>query len=279
LRYSLREFEEKRMRKRVTIILTLCLALVLLAVSCDSSSLKEELVSVAFDEQSSRAISASLPGFDTDDYYWYYAAVKVDGSNLVTGNTISYDCYGATAIRSDGQKGLGIVKGFSQGIWNFKLFAYKDVPTTTGAKADYVYCGETTGVLLKSTSGTTDENKVSVVVSPVSNPLRNGTLLLDIGAIVDASTSQLGTITGISVGYVKRVDGSETVILAPVDGDVHYNPTSRKYSVDVEPGAYLVKVVLVAGGASFSSSVVATVYSYLTSTVGGSIDGYVFGGS
>ena len=265
------------MRKRLTIILTLCLALVLLAVSCDSSSLKEELVSVVFDEQSSRAISASLPGFDTDDYYWYYAAVKVDGSNLVTGNTISYDCYGATAIRSDGQEGLGIVKGFSQGIWNFKLFAYKDVPTTTEAKADYVYCGETTGVLLKSTSGTTYENKVSVVVSPVSNPLRNGTLLLDIGAIVDASTSQLGTITGVSVG-IGPVTGSVPVTPASVDGDPHYDSVHKIYQVDVVPGAYLVKVVLTAGGSDYSSSVVATVYSYLTTTVDGSIVGNVMPG-
>lgn len=264
------------MRKRLTIILTLCLALVLLAVSCDSSSLKEELVSVAFDEQSSRAISASLPGFDTDDYYWYYAAVKVDGSNLVTGNTISYDCYGATAIRSDGQKGLGIVKGFSQGLWNFTLFAYKEIPTIAEAKADFVYSGETTGVLLKSTSGTLDVNKVNVVVSPVSNPQKSGTLLIDIGAIMNAST-QLGTITGVSVG-IGPVTGSEPVTPAPVDGDSHYDSVHKIYQVDVVPGAYLVKVVLKTSGTSTSSSVVATVYSYLTTTVDGSIVGNVMPG-
>ena len=264
------------MRKSVSIILALFLAVVLLAVSCDSSSLKEELVSVAFDEQSSRAISASLPGFSANDYYWYYAAAKVDGSNMVTGNTPTYDCYGARAVKKDGGKGLGIVSGFSQGVWNFTLFAYKEIPTTAEARADFVYSGEVTGIMLRSTSGTSNENIVNVVVSPVSDPLKSGTLLIDIGAIMDAST-QLGTITGASVGYVKIVTGSETVTPVPVADDPNYNPASRKCTVDAVPGAYLVKVVLEAGGSSYSSSVVATVYSYLTTTVNGDIVGNVFG--
>ena len=101
------------MRKRVSVILALCLAVVLLAVSCDPSSLNEELVSVAFDKKSSRAISASIPDFNPNDYYWYYAAEKADGSNLVSGKTTTYDCSGAVAIRNDGQEGLGSVNGFS----------------------------------------------------------------------------------------------------------------------------------------------------------------------
>ena len=270
--------KEKKMRKSVSIILALFLAVMLLAVSCDSSSLKEELVSVAFDDQSSRAISASLPGFSANDYYWYYAAAKVDGSNMVTGNTPTYDCSGARAVKNDGGKGLGIVSGFSQGVWNFTLFAYKEIPTTAEARADFVYSGEVTGIMLRSTSGTSNENIVNVVVSPVSDPLKSGTLLIDIGAIMDAST-QLGTITGASVGYVKIVTGSETVTPVPVADDPNYKQDSRKCTVNAVPGAYLVKVVLEAGGSSYSSSVVATVYSQLTTVVGGSIVGTVVGGN
>lgn len=263
------------MGKRVSIILVLCLAVLLLAVSCDPSSLREELVSVAFDEQSSRAVSASLPGFNTADYYWYYAAVKVDGSNLVTGNTTSYDCAGAVAMRRDGGKGLDIVSGFSQGLWNFTLFAYKEVPATAAAKADFVYSGETTGVLLKSTSGTLDVNKVKVVVSPVSDPLKPGTLLIDVGAIKSAST-QIGTITGVCIGYGPVSGGAVTPV--SVDGDSHYDSVNKVYRVDVAPGAYLVKVVLQTGETSVSSSVAATVYSYLTTTVDGSVVGNVMSG-
>ena len=266
------------MRKRVSVILALCLAVVLLAVSCDPSSLNEELVSVAFDKKSSRAISASIPDFNPNDYYWYYAAEKADGSNLVSGKTTTYDCSGAVAVKRDGGTGLGSVSGFSKGYWNFKLFAYKTVPTTE-TMADFVYSGESTGVLLRSTSGTSYDNKVNVIVSPVSDPQKaKGTLLIDIGAIMDAST-QLGTITGASVGYVKIVTGSETVTPGSVADDPNYNQESRKCTVDAVPGAYLVKVVLEAGGSSYSSSVVATVYSQLTTVVGGSIVGAVVGGS
>ena len=188
------------MRKRVSVILALCLAVVLLAVSCDSLSLNEELVSVAFDKKSSRAISASIPDFNPNDYYWYYAAEKADGSNLVSGKTTTYDCSGAVAVKRDGGKGLGSVSGFSKGYWNFKLFAYKTVPTTE-TMADFVYSGESTGVLLRSTSGTSNENKVNVIVSPVSDPLKSGTLLIDIDAIIEASTPQLGTIESVSAAY------------------------------------------------------------------------------
>lgn len=188
------------MRKRVSVILALCLAVVLLAVSCDSSSLNEELVSVAFDKKTSRAISASIPDFNPNDYYWYYAAEKTDGSNLVSGKTTTYDCSGAVAVKRDGGKGLGSVSGFSKGYWNFKLFAYKTVPTTE-TMADFVYSGESTDVLLRRTSGTTNENKVNVIVSPVSDPLKSGTLLIDIDAIIEASTPQLGTIESVSAAY------------------------------------------------------------------------------
>lgn len=256
------------MRKRVSVILALCLAVVLLAVSCDPSSLNEELVSVAFDKKSSRAISASIPDFNPNDYYWYYAAEKADGSNLVSGKTTTYDCSGAVAIRNDGQEGLGSVNGFSQGYWNFKLFAYKTVPTIE-TMGDFVYSGETKGVLLKRTIGTSNENKVNVIVSPVSDPQKaEGTLQVDIHAIIEASTPQLGTIDSVFVGYA--IPGG-TVTPTTVTGD--------SYSVDVAPGAYLVKVVLVSGGSSFSGSVVATIYSQLTTVVGGSIVGTVVGGN
>lgn len=132
---------------------------------------------------------------------WYYAAAKVDGSNMVTGNTPTYDCSGARAVKNDGGKGLGIVSGFSQGVWNFTLFTYKEIPTTAEARADFVYSGEVTGIMLRSTSGTSYENKVNVIVSPVSDPLKSGTLLIDIDAIIEASTPQVGTIESVSAAY------------------------------------------------------------------------------
>ena len=114
------------MRTRFIIILTLCLALCLAAVSCNADSTlrdDEVLVSVSFDNGSARSLSASLESFDTEDYFWYYKATKADGDRFKSGQT-----EGFVALQDDrglcNDTGRVKISGFSQGLWTFELEAY-----------------------------------------------------------------------------------------------------------------------------------------------------------
>lgn len=256
------------MRTRFIIILTLCLALCLAAVSCNADSTlrdDEVLVSVSFDNGGSRSLSASLESFDTENYYWYYKATKADGGRFKSGQTEGF-------VALQGDRGLcndtGRVKisGFSQGLWTFELEAYAGE-----GKQDLVYKGKTENVMLKNASANGEGcNTVSVVVSPVSDE-GNGTLTVAVGAIRAASNypeADYGVIEGIDLSYAAF--GTESWTDVPVAGDT--------VSLGLAPGAYVVKLTFhFAGDGQTSSSVVATVYSNLVTTVGGNMTSAVSG--
>lgn len=250
------------MRTRFIIILTLCLALCLAAVSCnaDSALLKEEtLVSVSFDNGGSRSLSASLENFDTENYYWYYKATKVDGSKFKSGETSGFVAVQAgKGLSANNQKVR--ISGFSQGLWTFELEAYTD-----GNKL--VYKGKTENVPLRNSSTNGDgSNTVNVIVSSVNNA-GNGTLTVEVDAI-KAASSYTQTITSVDLFY--SVVGSETW--------VDEENVSGKYSKSLAPGAYIVRLTFnFAGGGHTTSSVVATVYSNLTTTIGGNMTSAVSG--
>ena len=124
------------MKKCFFILAAALIAFGTLLVSCNANveAPAEELVSISFENGSARALSSNLEGFAPETYYWKYAAKKADASNLVSGQTATYDEAGAKWIK-EGSQGLGTpatqttpyesykVQGFSQGLWNFKLFA------------------------------------------------------------------------------------------------------------------------------------------------------------
>ncbi len=253
--------------RSLIIILTLCMAIALLSLSCNAevSHSSEELVSVSFGKDTARALSANLPSFNVDSYYWYYAAEKVDDSLLCSGETDSFDESGAVAVNG-GNKGLAIVRGFSQGIWNFRLFAYKG----TG-KTDLVYEGLSTGVALKSSStNETSANVVKVVVSPISDSTKSGTLSIDIESI--RSSSSVGTVKKVYIAYVSMDSWTGSF-------DSYSEVTGSSYSVELAPGAYSVSVKLETDDKTATGAVVATVYSNLETSIGGSITGTVSSGT
>ena len=277
------------MIKRVSILVMLLAAVVvLLAVSCNGEASlhnEEELVSVCFGESSSRALSASLDSFvgNKESYFWAYEARKIDSSKLRRGETATYggtfDPDSANWVRRDenGAPVAGItdsvLSGFSQGTWKFMLYAC--IRTGEGTVVDpyvykVVYKGENPSVILKNSGANPGAlpNVVSVTVSPVKDA-GNGTLAVSVNSIVTASTNYAGRIVKKYVGYVVTGSSPEPFPFTEVTGDYSVSPTQG-------PGTYTVKVKFdLNDSSSVISTIVVTVYSNLTTTVDGKIDGVV----
>ena len=291
------------MKKGIISMLILGLAAMCLLVSCNQDVAQvaaEELVSISFEEGSSRALISTLEEFDKGNYYWKYAAKKADTSNLISGQTAYYDIVDPTEENNrekgaqwvhKGSKGLGSgsgssyvpfqVQGFSQGLWDFTLYAYKktveDDPSTTDFDESVytlVYQGETTGFLLKS-GGSTGSHKVSVIVSPVK--VGKGTLSVlitgDNGISLNPVTPlppEVMANAKIKLG-IDKIEGTTTTNILPL------GLVSDNYTSNLDPGTYKVTVQFTNGATSdsevvyASGSVVSTVYSGLTTTVSGSL--------
>lgn len=252
------------MTKRILPVLAM-LALLAIVISCsqNAGSANEELVSVDF-AGTPRVLVSELEPFDKNDLYWYYAAKKsltqggemLDGSGLKSGETPSYDWDGAAPVRSDGGKGLGIVTGFSQGLWDFLLFGCKK----SGDDYVIVYQGEATAVSLRKG----DENTVSITVSPVSTEGK-GILFVDTDDIYFIP-KQTQT-TGIA-------DFTKEVVVTRVSDSAQQTGTNNEYIID--PGVYRVYVAFtfMIGSQKYvfaEGSVLSTVYSNLLTTVHGDL--------
>lgn len=247
-----------------------------LMVSCDNANISpelkaEELVSVSFDEGASRGLTGSIEAFSKGNYYWKYAAQKADASGLISGQTPSYDESGAvwikkgTGTKSSG-KGLdNSINGFSQGFWNFTLYAYTDDDGNNLA-----YSGEITGQKLqKSETG----NTVVVRVAPIATG--NGTLKVDTANIrfVPKQNSALTAEQLASLSKVVTVQkwenggptGSPETNPAPVNGSLSYSLSAGTYKVTV-------KFVRNDGITYSEGYAIVTVYSNVTTIVSGYLD-------
>lgn len=246
------------MSKNIFIILMVCLALVGL-VSCTNEiePAQEELIYVSFENRSSRALTASLEGFDVDAYFWSYEAQKSDGSGLKSGTT-GWDLTGDLSVPVQSGKGLDDdnddpvkVPGFSKGYWNFRLFAYADAD-----RENLAYWGEVDSVLIDS-----GHHKASATVSPVSGG--NGYLKVGTITFVPAASISAPTDLVVYTDSVWELEGDEWVLVdvQPVDGiytlSAKQYKFTREYSFDSIPVA--------------SGSVIVTIYSNLTTTVSGSL--------
>lgn len=237
------------MKRSITVLLAVFVLLGTVLTSCTNDVVVDELVSVSFEEGSARALSATLEAFDKGAYYWKYAAKKnaSDTSGLNSGTTASYNESGSAWIHADVAGLGGKVSGFSQGIWDFMLFAYKDAAGT-----NLVYTGEAKAVTLKKGAS----NMVSVVVSPASSgsgTLKVGTTTLDPKLAGDAPAV------------------SRYITVASADGSTQYTPsTGTQYTL--ETGRYKVTVTYKSGDIIYAEgNVIATVYPGLTTTVTGNV--------
>ena len=246
------------MRKAIY-VLVLALIVTLLAVSCNADPAPlEETVSITF-SNSGRDITSELERFYTGEYYWKYAAEKADDSNLNSGATESYSEEGARFIHEN-ETGLeGNLSGFSQGWWNFKLFAYKKI------NSEYVliYQGEAKNQLLKN-SGV---NRVTVTVNPINaGSTKTGILFIDYDNL-HFIPAQSGVTEGDLVGFEKKAIvkalGSETEC-EPSESD------NSRYSLT--PGSYDITLYFEKSGIIYSAeSVVTTVYQGLETKLSGNL--------
>ena len=248
------------MRKSLFIILMVCLAVVGL-VSCKNEvePAQEELIYVSFEKGSSRALTATLEDFDVDDFYWSYEAKKNDGSGLKSGETATWNETGAGSVPVQSGKGLNDssttqpvkVPGFSKGYWNFRLFAYTDADRTKLA-----YWGEADYVLIDST-----HHLASVTVNPVSTG--NGYLKIGDISFVPASDISIPTDLVVYTDQVFELEGSEWVIVSVQPEGGIYTLSAKQYKFT---RTYSFDGIPVANG-----SVIATVYSNLTTTISGTL--------
>ena len=287
------------MKKVVLSVLIICLVFAGLFVSCKNEIEvpADELVSVGFSNSGSRALSSNLEAFNPSDYYWAYAAQKADNSKLVSGQTANYGLDGEVTlwVKTDTNgvpvKGLGDsnglyqVPGFSQGLWNFKLYAFKNVSVSNSVYSGtgLLYKGETTGVLLKS-SATNEQGQhsVNVIVSPVSNTSENGTLVIKtkstdpehitmtlFGTYTSENAPVFGTDYFPRIVSITKLD--ETSVSGLTGGTISDNGV-----ISLPAGTYKVTFAFADDDENPTvnyarGSVIATVYSNLTTTIKGNL--------
>ena len=166
-------------KRKVLSILLLALITVTLAVSCSGSidtpkQEAEELAYVTFGNGHSRELSTSYQTEAYGNLYWFYTAEK-DDQYGTTGQVGLTDNLPTAAVSKSGNnpaKGLdGQVGPFSQGKWNFTIYAYAEGVNEqgegTGApdKSNLIYQSDEVSVTLKGS----EVKNVPVSVSPQGN--------------------------------------------------------------------------------------------------------------
>ncbi len=246
--------------KRVALLSLSILILALCLLAC-SSEPQDVKLSVSFNG-GSRYIVPSYEGFDADDYYWKYAARKLlvlgeyNGErNDLSAQTPSYDEEGAEFIHED-EPGLdGKVDGFSEGNWDFLLFAYKRSGEEGSYTYSLVYRGETKAVPLVKD----EENIVTVAIGPVTDH-GDGEIFVDSENITFAPKDEA------VVGDLEK----NIVVMRLSDGQQVQSESSVYV---VEPGVYVVGVSFSLNGYIYAQgSVVVNVYSNQTVAVAGDVD-------
>lgn len=153
------------MRKRILSVLAICaiIACLFSACSIDNSQPGEGrgVGYVTFGNQLTSSARSLTPSYDVaayEDLYWFYDADKVD----TYGTTGAGD--GQKIPGTDGKGLAGEVGPFSQGTWNFTLYAYSDATLSgdswTPTDGTLVYQGETGNVVI--TAGAVTNIPVSV---------------------------------------------------------------------------------------------------------------------
>ena len=147
------------MRKRILSVLAICaiIACLFSACSIDNSQPGDGrgVGYVTFGNQLTSSARSLTPSYDVaayEDLYWFYDAVKGDQYGTTgAGN-------GQKIPGTDGQGLAGEVGPFSQGTWNFTLYAYSDATLSgdswTPTDGTLVYQGETGNVVITASAVT-----------------------------------------------------------------------------------------------------------------------------
>ena len=207
--------------KKLSIVLLAVLLIASLIISCDNSTkaLTDELVEVQLGTQArSRDLqmSVTLEQISDPSLTWYYSATKQSQKDFQTGATTCAEI------------ALGTTKPFSQGKWDFELWAMKGVEkdstgtvTNNGTK---VYYGKLTDVLITKSPSS---SPVSVVINVSPSIIgQKGSVRFNRVLIKAQTSTEESTITAVPTSVVV---GSKVCTL-----DDEGNGTVT----DLEPGQY-----------------------------------------
>lgn len=242
------------MKRIFTTLLLVAMAVTTLFVSCKSEpAVTEGTASVRFvSGTTTRALNKENPSFDASQMVWKYEATKVDTVGLKTGETS-----GKTFIGDDGNISNS-VGPFSFGEWEFKLYAYNSMEDAIADKVAYM---GVTNTIIEEYS-----NSVSVTVKAqitgnegvIEFPARGEISLKDQNGnaikefketitIVNNSTSERKTLTDSKERSVTVPSGTYEVTIC------YSNPNNDQMKYG-------------------ENSIVVTVFDYLTTKIGGSLD-------
>lgn len=244
--------------KKLSIVLLAVLLIASLIISCDNSTkaLTDELVEVQLGTQAgSRALSSSvtLEQISDPSLTWYYSATKRSQEAFQTGATPGSEI------------ALGTTKTFSQGKWDFALWAKKGVEKNTeGTVTNHgtkVYYGELTDVLITK-SPSSSPVPVVINVSPYVEG-SNGSVQFS-NVKIQKYSEDTNTINTTPANVI-TLDGSNVTL---IDGNAIVN--------EVTPGPHTVVVSYVANidGQDVvyaSESILITVYSGRTTVISGNV--------
>lgn len=245
------------MKKLITILLSVLL-IASLFVSCDNATkaVQDELAEVALSTQaSSRSLTVSNPLEALSDVSWTYTARKVSENQFNYGESPKdengdYMAQEITLFATSEKPKTTLT--LSQGKWVFELFGRNDSGTL-------LYYGITGEVLILRSNGL---NQITVEVSPYTSA--KGTLELS-NIVVNLNTPV-------------TIDGAEKRTVAPnylkVNNSEYSDFDGSKTFTDLTAGQYTVTVKFVSSddGLTYAEeTVVATVYSGRTTTVGGNL--------
>ena len=230
-------------KRKVLSILLLALITVTLAVSCSSNidtpaANTEELAYVTFGNGHSRELGTSYKTLPYGDLYWFYTADKDDNYGT-TGETLAEKPVSAT-YNEQGEintisAGLGGQVGpFSQGKWNFQLFAYKNAIVSAGS-VEYencVYQSDVVSVVLKGG----DVKNVPVSVTPQGSI---GLVNLSEAWFEWANSSDADGNISVTVELVKDGSTPNTYFFGPLTkSGVKYTFASNDDNIQVNEGYY-----------------------------------------
>ena len=225
--------------RKLSMFVLIVMLIASLFISCDNSvkSMEDGLVEVRIGTDSnSRGLGAAID-MSEEGIVWHYSATKVTERQFKFGETLD------SALSEDG------VVTFSQGIWDFGLWALKD--------GKRVYSGTVTGVLITKTSDGSP-TPVVVPVSPYTGV--NGTIKL----------------TGITIHA--KTDGETPVLVTPnyakIDNTEIAGFNGTADAIEVATGSHSVTVEYKGtDGVTYASETIyVTVYSGRETLVTGFVD-------
>lgn len=244
--------------KKLSCILLAVMLITAMFVSCKAEVIDDSnLVDVRFTtDDNAKGLNWSRPAFDSNDYVWYYTAVKKDDGPKTGQSQINGDKITKEIVGKDG-KLTEQVGPFSQGEWKFSLYGYaKD---ERGIKTDVlVYSGSAECTL------TREDSTVGIQVQALVSETGKGIILVskDVSLVVNRK-SFAPTSVKVETKDGESIENCQEQVFDANNGN----------SFILTSGFYKVTIARIVEGITYASnSIYVTVYDGQTTTINGTLD-------